>query len=441
MKLKSGREVPKDPQLEGELSLTAPPINTGKKPSKISAENVETGPVSLTTKRTLHDAMTGGGALASQLGARGVPDPKRASDLGVEAGGWAKVGARILSSNDVEDALKSGDFSKFPIKPDPELLPLYRSLAAALSAHGINGTNGNGGRLGPNGDDPWNPSELMRAIGDWSDSAKKLNQSGGPGSKQGVFGDESPLGDRYKMLDALGAGQTAPGGLFDDVGPLSRAGALGDTGPLSGVGIHGFGQDLHGNFVSGRGVERTVELETPAGKKSFELFENYDAETARKMKDNDASWKIRGGLKPSDSRGHTFTFNVKKGQLVKLQASSESLSDTFQIELLRGGKVIAKADSKTVLASLRFQAESDGKLQVRIKRMNVPPIQPTLTDLYIQSVTAPVVLGFGMLRPFLEASGMKFKPHPEGAVYRLFCTGSNVDLPAHQMAAEKFAGN
>lgn len=437
MKLKSGGEVPRDPQLVGELQETVQPLKVGKKPSKISAEQVEPGPVRITSKVSL-SAPLSGQALASQLGARGVPDPKRGSELGVEAGGWAKVGARIISSNDVEDALRTGDFSKFPIKPDPELLPLYRSLSAALGAHGINGPNGNGGRLGPNGDDPWNPSELMRAIGDWSETAHKLNKQGGPGSKVGIFGDESPLGDRYKLF---GDAQTAPGGLLDDVGPLSRAGALGDTGPLSGVGVHGFGQDLHGNFVSGRGIERTVELETPAGPKRFDLVENYDAETARKMKDNDASWKIRGGLKPSDSRGHTFTFNVKKGQLVKLQASSESLKDSFQIELLRAGKVIAKADSRTILASLRFQAESDGKLQVRIKRMNVPPIQPTLTDLYVQSVTAPVVLGFGMLKPFLEASGMKFKPHPEGAVYRLFCTGSNVDLPAHQIAAEKFAGN
>ncbi|MFO0728941.1 MAG: hypothetical protein U1E65_34495 [Myxococcota bacterium] len=421
--------------LEPAIGAQQPPPTQKTKAGPKADDGFGIGGSGATKIAALPELNGAGNALA--LGAQGVPEPKTAAKLGASAGAWAKVGARIISSNDVEDALRTGDFSKFPVAPKPELLPMYQALSAALTAHGPNGTYGNGMGLGPVGDEPWNPSELFRGVGQHKTSADK---PGAPGSEVGVFGGDGPAANLEK-LDQLAPGlseQLLPGGLFDGVGPLSRLGAYGDTGPVGPVGVHGLAQDEHGRFMRGNGVVRDVELMTAQGKKAFALVEKYDAETAAQMKDNDASWMIRGGLKPSDDRGQSFRFQVKKGDLVMLQVGSESLKDSFQIELLQNKKVIAKADSKTLLSTLRFQAQSDGRLEVRVKRMDLPPVTPSFSDLYIQAATAPVVIGFGMMKPFLELSGMKFKPHPEGAVYRLSCTSVSPGMPGFEAAAAKF---
>jgi hypothetical protein len=407
-----------------EVSLETSTTVRGKPRTKVDAfsEVGGTGEV-LPSEHTLPAVMLGAGPL---------PGAVEAVELGVQAGGWAKLGGRIISAEDVAQALKTGDFSALAIPAQPELLPVYRALAKALTAHGPNGASGNGMGLGPVGDEPWNPSELMRAIGGHRGDA----EIGGR-----ILGDGGPLGDRYADLDKIAPGlseQLAPGGLFDALGPFSRLGPAGDTGFLGPVGGHGLGQDLHGNFVRGKKVVRSIALPVGKKKQRFDLVEKYDAETAKKMKDNDASWMIRGGIPGADDAGHRFTFQVKKGQLVMLQVGSESLKDAFGIELIQNGKVVKRSSSTELLNSIRFQAASSGKLEVRVFKLDAPPVTPDWTDLYIQSVTAPVVIGFGLLKPWLELGGMKFKPHPEGAVYRLSCTSSTAGTKGHAVAAQRY---
>lgn len=345
-------------------------------------------------------------------------DATTAVTAAVHVGRWNREGAALVTASKVEHALESGDFSGFKNAPPKKLLPLLRSVAEAYTVSGPLGSHGPLSRLGPLGDEPWNPSRWMKSIGGWEKLSNELTALDGPGSSKGPLGDSGALQHRGKLKNiAPGLSeQLDAGGVFTALGPFGPLGPLGPLGYLGPIGGHGFAQDDKGRFVNEDGVVRTTDVMVQGKKRSFELVEMMSASDA-KAETQDTSWMVRGTV-AAKGESDAIQFSPRGDRLLTLCVVPEKSSDVFSIELFSGGKSIAKSDSDTLMNFIQIPVEKAEKLEVRVTLKKQAPKALHPAALAIEAATMPLVLWGDVM------SGKAFLPKEPGAAYRLFAVGA-----------------
>jgi len=223
----------------------------------------------------------------------------------------------------------------------PRLVASGRASAhPALGAAGPLGPYGPLGRLGPVIDTAWSPTRWMRAVGEWSQLPALVSELGGPLGEDGPLGPGGPQGDARAGFPST----FLPGGELSALGPDGPLGALGPLGPLGPMGAHGFARDRRGRYLSGGAVRRTVTVPYRGGRKSYPLFEVYDADHAAAMVDNDTSFMAVGAL---GRRGAAYSFPFRSGgrEHVHITLTPHAALDRFRLEILDGdGRLLATRD-------------------------------------------------------------------------------------------------
>ncbi len=232
----------------------------------------------------------------------------------------------------------------------------------ALGLTGPLGPYGPLGRLGPVVDTAWSPTRWMRAAGGWSKTAALLTELGGPLSEDGPLGPGGPLGTAHDHFPSI----FLPGGDLAVLGPDGPLGARGPLGPLGPMGAHGFARDARGRFLdqSGR-VRRTVTVPYQGGRRSYPLFEVYDADFAAGMNDNDTSFMAVGNLRRGSS--YSFPFRSPANQNVLVSLTPHAQLDRFRLEILDGaGNVVASSDAGGQVNRVELFVPARTRLQARV---------------------------------------------------------------------------
>ena len=230
----------------------------------------------------------------------------------------------------------------------------YLEPSSALGANGPIGAWGPLGALGPVGDNSWNASHWVDAVGDWGQWSDSMSHLGGPLSEAGPLGPDGPLGDAYSntlpALDCPNHGDQfckhlQAGGVWSVLGPIGPLGALGPLGPLGPIGAHGFTTDDNGRYLSGSSVRRTVTVPYQGSSRSYELVERYTESFAKSMTDNDTSFMVSGEI-DSTSESDTYAFTSKAQQLVTVLVVPENGLSDFNLEIEdSSGKSVATSAS------------------------------------------------------------------------------------------------
>lgn len=359
---------------------------------------------------------TGFGALPAIDPSRLPTDPVQGAILGAHAGRWNRPGALFITAKQVDVALASGDLRALDPMLPQALWPLVQSLAVALTPEGALGSRGPLSSRGPVGNHAWNPSEVLRAAGDWRSAAQMMTAFGGPGSELGPLGSFGAGAAWAKaMLPLLGpiAAQLEAGKMFGVLGPNGPLGPEGPLGFLGRTGGHGFAQNDRGEFVSARGVERNTSVRYLGDKRDFGLVELYREVDHAKVEKQDASWIVDGHIEASDRDGDSFKFRVKKGELLTLTVVPERVGDIFALELFdRRGRVVARSDSDRLVNFIQAKAPVGGELTARVTVKSRGPEKESLAaspiTAWIDALLAPIF-------------GSEINRRPSGA-YRLVAT-------------------
>jgi hypothetical protein len=232
----------------------------------------------------------------------------------------------------------------------------------ALGLAGPLGPYGPLGRLGPVVDTAWSPTRWMRAVGDWSHSSAILTELGGPLSEDGPLGPGGPLGTAHDRFPST----FLAGGALAALGPDGPLGARGPLGPLGPMGAHGFARDAHGRYLDGRGkVRRTVTVPYQGGRRTYPLFEVYDADFAAAMNDNDTSFMAVGSLRRGAS--YSFPFRSPEKQNLQVSLTPHAQLDRFHLEIVDGaGNVVASSEAGGQVNRVELFVPARTRLQARV---------------------------------------------------------------------------
>ncbi|HEU5060681.1 MAG TPA: hypothetical protein VFU21_29320, partial [Kofleriaceae bacterium] len=194
--------------------------------------------------------------------------------------------------------------------------------------------------LGPVVDTAWSPTRWMRAVGEWSRLSAVLTELGGPLGEDGPLGPGGPQGDAHDRFPAV----FLPGGALSALGPDGPLGALGPLGPLGPMGAHGYARDRQGRYLEGGAVRRRVSVPYRGGRRSYPLFEVYDADHAAAMNDNDTSFMAVGALRRGGGT-YSFPFRSRGREHVHVTLTPHAQLDRFRLEIFDGdGNLLAARD-------------------------------------------------------------------------------------------------
>jgi len=246
-------------------------------------------------------------------------------------------------------------------------------VATGASAHhpslglaGPLGPYGPLGRLGPVIDTAWSPTRWMRAAGEWSQLSSILSELGGPLGEDGPLGPGGPQGDAHDRFPA----SFLPGGALSALGPDGPLGALGPLGPLGPLGAHGFTRDRSGRYLKGGRVQRKVTVPYRGGRRTYPLFEVYDADVAERMRDNDTSFMAVGNLR-SGKPSYTFPFPASGGQHVQMVLTQHAQLDRMRLEILdAAGNVIATSDEPSQVNRVELWVPARTRLSARVSLLS-----------------------------------------------------------------------
>jgi len=280
----------------------------------------------------------------------------------------ARAQAMVVTASSVE-ALDGRLDSVKPAVRTPAGAEIYLSPGSCLGSFGPLGAYGPLGMLGPIGSNAWNVSYWLLPVGDWSDWSRKMTS--GPLSEKGPLGPNGPLSDDayYGTMPRINdfANQLKAGGVWGILGPLGPLGALGPLGPLGPVGAHGFETDRAGNYLRKGQVQRTVSVPYGGSTRTYELFEQYSEERARKMEDNDTSFMVTGELRDQAEAGR-FRFASRESQWVSVLVVPEKQLDDFDLELRDGaGRKLAVSQSRALIDFVQIQLPAGARIEADVR--------------------------------------------------------------------------
>lgn len=256
----------------------------------------------------------------------------------------------------------------------------YLSDSSCLGYAGPIGPHGPLGMLGPIGNNSWNVSGWMQALGDWS--------SWQDSNFKGVFDKEGPLGykgplsvDQYYGLQDPGkslfnsndfAVQLRVFGLWSVLGPLGPLGALGPLGPLGPLGGYstiGLSINSNGEYTKDNRVVRTVTvLYDDSTNRDYELFENYKtSKFAKCVSNQDTSFMVISDLFNSFDIGHVdyYPINSNQDQFVTILLMPSFDLDNWDLAVYDdSGKLIAASEATTTIDFLILNVSGNTKFYV-----------------------------------------------------------------------------
>ena len=253
------------------------------------------------------------------------------------------------------------EFSDY-LTPTGPLSPL-----GPLGTNGILGSNGVLVSSKPPSDwfgllfEQWHVEQLfISEIGGHLNDGGPLGENS-PGFPSQYYGDAEPSKTIYKNNKF--APELRGFGIFSALGPIGPLGPLGLAGPLGPEGLHGFKTNSNGEYVDGNGnVIRKVEVGTGANRKTHSLFEVHSKDYALSTT-LDSSVMIIGNHVGDDD----FQFNSEYNEIVTLMVISESLNDTFNLELRTKENVeIAESNSKLYVNMIQFKAKQNQNYFVKV---------------------------------------------------------------------------
>ncbi len=270
------------------------------------------------------------------------------------------------------------------------------SLLTALGDFGPVGPSGPLGALGPIGDNSWNVTEVFKMFPDWSQWSHFLSLNGGPLSSQGPLGPNGPLSaNAYEvLLPQINqySRQLQAGGIWSVVGPLGPLGALGPLGPLGPVGAHGFKVDSHGNYThQGQIVRQAQAFQDSDHPQSFDLYEKYDEDDAKKLKNNDTSFMVEGSISDAFtfySEVDEYPFQANEDQIVTINVVPEVIGDNFTLEIATAnGKVVASSSSPLYMNWIQLVVPKGTQLRARVKMLTSMTIAIKPYRLFVTGAT------------------------------------------------------
>ncbi|MGZ3655672.1 MAG: Fic family protein, partial [Bdellovibrionota bacterium] len=274
------------------------------------------------------------------------------------------------------------------LEKDPKLAAALSPLGA-LGQGGVLGWDSPANKFGPSGS--FGPSWLISGR-DWSKEANSL-KDGPLLSHNGVFGANGPVGKAYNNA-AFKAYQE--GGPLMVLGPKGPLGPYGSLGPLGEVGAHGFKADPKtGAFLKDGKVISATQVLEQQGMVSRDLVEHYQPTYARNLSDHGelgGSFKLDDSVAPGQSK--SLTVNVKKDTWHTWMASGDDPLRPVSIRVLSPeGKVIAEADSRSLVNFVSLRVPQDGAVKVEVKSLSNFPFDtfnPFNRGYTLHSVEAPV---------------------------------------------------
>lgn len=273
-----------------------------------------------------------------------------------------------VSARSVE-MLNSSLVSVTPAVNTPSNVEYYLDDDSSLGYFGPIGSYGPLGVLGPIGDNSWNASNWISAVGDWSDD---MSEHDAPLSEAGPLGPNGPLGNQgYNYeLPAINdfSKQLQAGGVWASLGPVGPLGALGPLGPLGPIGAHGYATDSDGSYVDDGVVMRTVSVPYLGGVRTYGLVENYDEDYAKNKTDNDTSFMVEGYISHSYSELDTYTINSDTAQYVTILLLPEYTLDDFDMVIKDAeGNVVASSNSGDFVDWIQIPVAANSTLTVEVE--------------------------------------------------------------------------
>ncbi len=276
-----------------------------------------------------------------------------------------------VSARSVE-ALNGSLASVAPAVVTPYDAADYLDDDSALGYYGPIGSYGPLGMLGPIGDNTWNVSYWMSAVGDWSEWSQDLTDHGGPLSEAGPLGPNGPLSDQAYNYDLPAINdfgkQLQAGGVWTVLGPVGPLGALGPLGPLGPIGAHGYATDYDGRYVANDVEVRTVDVAYDGGVRTYELVENYDESYAKSKTDNDTSFMVEGYICWPYSETDAYTFTSEAAQYVTIMVLPEYTLDDFDFVVKDAeGNVVADSNSGDYVDWVQIPVSANTTLTVEVE--------------------------------------------------------------------------
>lgn len=276
-----------------------------------------------------------------------------------------------VSARSVE-ALNQSLVTVTPAVNTPLNAAAYLDDSSALGYYGPIGSYGPLGTLGPIGDNTWNASYWMSAVGDWSDWSDDMSDHDGPLSEAGPLGPTGPLSYNAYNFDLPAINdfgkQLQAGGVWTALGPVGPLGALGPLGPLGPIGAHDYETDSDGRYVED-GVEvRTVDVPYQGDVRTYGLVENYDESYAKDKTDNDTSFMVEGYISYPYSESDTYTINSDEAQYVTVLLLPEYTLDDFDMVIKDGeGNVIASSNSGDFVDWVQIPVAANSSLTIEVE--------------------------------------------------------------------------
>ncbi|THB69739.1 MAG: hypothetical protein D6B28_10855 [Gammaproteobacteria bacterium] len=276
-----------------------------------------------------------------------------------------------VSASSVE-SLNGSLTSVSPAVNTPSNAADYLDDSSALGYYGPIGSYGPLGMLGPIGDNTWNVSYWISAVGDWSEWSDEMTDHGGPLSEQGPLGPNGPLSyNAYNYdLPAINdfSKQLQTGGVWTVLGPAGPLGALGPLGPLGPIGAHGYATDYDGRYVENDVEVRTVDVPYQGSVRTYELVENYDEGYAKSKTDNDTSFMVEGYIAWPYSEVDSYTIHSATSQYVTVLVLPEYTLDDFDMVIKDSeGNVIATSNSGDYVDWIQLPVEANTALTIEVE--------------------------------------------------------------------------
>ncbi len=276
-----------------------------------------------------------------------------------------------VSASSVE-MLNGSLLSVTPAVNTPSNAADYLDSGSSLGYYGPIGSYGPLGMLGPIGDNSWNTSYWISAVGDWSEWSNDMSEHGGPLSEAGPLGPNGPLSYNAYNYDLPAINDFSKhlqaGGVWTVLGPVGPLGALGPLGPLGPVGAHGYATDYDGSYVDNGTEMRTIDVPYGGAVRTYELVENYDEDYAKAKTDNDTSFMVEGYIKYPYSELDTYTVNSGSAQYVTILLLPEYTLDDFDL-IVRdsNGNLLAYSNSTDFVDWIQIPVAANSSLTIEVE--------------------------------------------------------------------------
>ncbi len=283
----------------------------------------------------------------------------------------ANAAETYVSARSVE-MLDGSLISVSPAVNTPSNAEEYLDDDSSLGYYGPIGPYGPLGVFGPVGDNTWNVSYWMSAVGDWSEWSDDLTDHDGPLSEEGPLGPNGPLSYQAYNYDLPAINdfskQLQAGGVWTVLGPVGPLGALGPLGPLGPIGAHGYATDYDGRYVEQDVEVRTVDVDYAGAVRTYELYENYDEAYAKQKLDNDTSFMVEGYIKYPYSEIDSFVINSAEAQYVTILLMPEYTLDDFDVVVKDNeGNVVATSNSGDYVDWIQIPVNANATYTVEVE--------------------------------------------------------------------------